>query len=572
MPEKQKHSFNYKNYIIDKYKLKKEITHTDKCDCYGVDDTPIKIKFIKRKGSINLGDLFRNCNINNDFILHVVFLGVDKLPVNAYKSITLYIKKDIWNSFFVFDKYKEMKDEMISLTNGKKYVEKSKEYNIKYKELWKITNSIINIRFKSDPVKQMRWQCYISYKMFNEIIKNFSEIDLEKYSNLEHFYELEEITKSNKILNKYYTKPNIVEKCLLELDKFFNIGNFDVIIEPSAGSGNFVKGLNKYVKDNKIKSYDIQPECKNILKVNYLNLKTNDIISNERNILVVGNPPFGRQSSKAVRFFNKSAEFANVIAFIMPRSFKKQSMQERLHKNFFLKHMIDLDDYSFYYNEKEFSIPCVFQIWFKKDDKRNIIIKEMPVSNYQFIKDPNSMKYKNNDIISIRRVGINAGEAKRYNNQNKQSHYFIIVEKHYFMKMIDYLNNKKWEHNNTLGPRSISKTEFINVINLFYKNYSYNNKLENNNNEKYDLYIIIPNLINYVRYKKNILLEHVLLCKIFSFIPDFEYNYNNLKCMVINKSKNKKCSLPAKYIINDYMCCGIHSKNKEKIILPSNKV
>lgn len=567
MPERQKHGFDYENYIIEKYNLRKEYSYTDKWDCYGIDDTPIQIKFIKQKSSIDLGDLVRNSKIDNDFILHVGFWNVDKTPENVYKNVTLYVKKDIWKTLFVFDKYKEMKEKMKEITNDIKDDKKSKEYITIYKKLWEKTNNIISIRFKRDHDKQMRWQCSISYKMFNEFIKLFLEIDLEKYRHLEPFYELTEITKSNKNLDKYYTKHDIVEKCLLELNSFFNINKFDVVIEPSAGSGNFLKGLAKYIKNNKIKSYDIQPECSNILKVDYLDLKPKDIIGNEKkNVLVVGNPPFGRQCSNAIKFFNNSAEFANVIAFIMPKSFKKQSMQEKLHKNFYLKHMIDLEDESFYYNKKIFSIPCVFQIWFKKEEIRPLPIKEIPVNDYYFIKDPNSINYKDKKIISIRRVGINASKAEIYNNQNKQSHYFIIIKNNNIItRIIDYLNIIKWEHNNTLGPRSISKTEFIKVINLFYQNEIYDKAEYTNDN----LYIVIPYLLNYINFKKNILIDYFLLYKILNFIPNFEDKYKNLKCMITNKSKNKKCIFHAKYIFNNKLCCGTHSKNEKRIILPS---
>ena len=71
--------------------------------------------------------------------------------------------------------------------------------------------------------------------------------------------------------------------------------------------------------------------------------------SNKTNILVIGNPPFGRVSSLAIKFFNYSAKWANVIAFIIPRTFRKTSIQNKLNNNF---HLI--------YDEEIPNKPCCF--------------------------------------------------------------------------------------------------------------------------------------------------------------------------------------------------------------------
>ncbi len=42
-------------------------------------------------------------------------------------------------------------------------------------------------------------------------------------------------------LDKFYTKENIVKECLEKIkDKF---DNYDIILEPSAGNGSFLKNL-----------------------------------------------------------------------------------------------------------------------------------------------------------------------------------------------------------------------------------------------------------------------------------------------------------------------------------------
>ena len=50
--------------------------------------------------------------------------------------------------------------------------------------------------------------------------------------------------------------------------------------------------------------------------------------------LVIGNPPFGKISSLAVKFFNKSAEYADVIAFIVPRTLKEYLYKKQVEYEF----------------------------------------------------------------------------------------------------------------------------------------------------------------------------------------------------------------------------------------------
>ena len=46
---------------------------------------------------------------------------------------------------------------------------------------------------------------------------------------------------------------------------------------------------------------------------------------------IIGNPPFGRQSSLAIKFIKKSCEFCDSISFILPKSFKKDSLKKHFH-------------------------------------------------------------------------------------------------------------------------------------------------------------------------------------------------------------------------------------------------
>ena len=61
----------------------------------------------------------------------------------------------------------------------------------------------------------------------------------------------------------------------------------------------------------------------------------------EGKIMVVGNPPSDKVSSVAMKFFNHSAEWSDVIAYIIPRTFRRPSVQNKLDTRF---HLVYDDD------------------------------------------------------------------------------------------------------------------------------------------------------------------------------------------------------------------------------------
>ena len=130
-------------------------------------------------------------------------------------------------------------------------------------------------------------------------------------------------------LDKFYTLPIYSKKCIDKVFELYDKLSFDLIIEPSAGNGSF---FNQLDCDNKI-GIDISPEDKNIIKMDFFNYTPQPHINN---ILVIGNTPFVKVSSISIKFFNHSAKWANVIAFIIPRTFRRPSVQNKLNNMFHL--------------------------------------------------------------------------------------------------------------------------------------------------------------------------------------------------------------------------------------------
>jgi hypothetical protein len=259
--------------------------------------------------------------------------------------------------------------------------------------------------------------------------------------------------------DEFYTNETTVKLCIENILNIVDLNNFDLIIEPSAGTGVFIDEMKKHTEVN-ILGYDINPKNDNIIKQDYLELNINDM--KNKNILVIGNPPFGKMSSYAKKFIKKSCMYAKYIAFILPRSFKKESMYSTFNIYYHNIFEIDIPPNSFIISGKIHDVPCVFQIWQKKDTKRDIPTKYKPVDNlYSFVKK------ENNPSISIRRVGVYAGTISQdISNKSHQSHYFIKVDdKININNFIDKFNKISFQTNNTVGPKSISKNEFIEEIN-----------------------------------------------------------------------------------------------------------
>lgn len=243
--------------------------------------------------------------------------------------------------------------------------------------------------------------------------------------------------------DQFYTKKNVVIKCLNTL----KIDEFDIVIEPSAGDGAF---LHEIKHNNKI-GYDIEPKSNSIIKQDYLELNT-EIFQNKK-VLVIGNPPFGQNSNMALAFIKKSV-FADTIAFILPKGFKKRSMIDKIPLNYEITIIEDLDDNNFIYNGMDYTVPCVWVVMNKSNTLRKKEKKLKP-QKFRFVN-------KLNANLAIRRVGVNAGKPFLDVNVSEQSHYFLHVENP--NDLITKINKNLFSDNDTTGPRSISKNELISII------------------------------------------------------------------------------------------------------------
>lgn len=253
--------------------------------------------------------------------------------------------------------------------------------------------------------------------------------------------------------DKFYTNIHVVKYCLEQLNIFYKLTEFDLIIEPSAGSGNFLLNIEH---NNKI-GLDIKPEHESIIKQDFFTYEPEK--NKFLNILTIGNPPFGKVCSLAIKFFNHASKFSNIIAFVIPRSFRKTSIHNKLANNFDLMHDVDIPLKSDTFSPS-INIKCCFQIWIRNTVKREILKLDLKHDDWIFL------NYKNDDVctsdFAIRAYGSNCGQIceTEFDILNPKGWHFIKskidvnVLKNKF-KTLDFAKSENTARQNSLGKAEL---------------------------------------------------------------------------------------------------------------------
>lgn len=248
-------------------------------------------------------------------------------------------------------------------------------------------------------------------------------------------------------LDKFYTKPEIAKRLINLID----FSKFDIVIDPSCGDGSFYSNIQH---PNKI-GVDILPHIDGVISHDFLTWDHSHLFGK---VISITNPPFGKQGSLALKFINKCALFSDTIAFILPLSFAKPSVKNKIPENFHLICEEILEEDSYLLDNQNYDVKCVFQIWQKRSEKRQKIASTKE-TGFKYTKNPQEAH------LSVRRVGVYAGKSFSDVNKSTQSHYFLILDDPSSRdRLIGELNKKTWK-DLTVGPRSISKGELNDVIN-----------------------------------------------------------------------------------------------------------
>ena len=164
---------------------------------------------------------------------------------------------------------------------------------------------------------------------------------------------------SQEINDAYFTKDESALFCQSALDKHGWLGGS--ILEPCVDGGSLVSGLsNVTALDINDYGYPLN------FKMDFFDYQTSD-----RYDLVFTNPPFGRAGSVAGKILNHATNFSDRVAFILPQSFRKISLIDRINPWFHPVSDLDLPTESYVLPDgSERVVRTCFQMWERRDYER----------------------------------------------------------------------------------------------------------------------------------------------------------------------------------------------------------
>jgi predicted RNA methylase len=177
---------------------------------------------------------------------------------------------------------------------------------------------------------------------------------------------------------QFYTPPEVADQIIRNVKKRIGPLSSRILLEPAGGTGAFIDAAKAHGLA-KVVSFDIEPHHKKIELGDFLDQEIK-----QSGLLTITNPPFGRNNSLSIPFFNKAADVSDLIVFIVPRSWRKWSVQNRLNQNF---HLVRDDDLTINYvdvngqeaHAKDRLRTCV-QYWERKSKLRPIVkVKDMGI-------------------------------------------------------------------------------------------------------------------------------------------------------------------------------------------------
>lgn len=231
--------------------------------------------------------------------------------------------------------------------------------------------------------------------------------------------------------DKYYTPSNIAEHCVNKAIEVIGENNITEYIEPSAGSGIFLNFFDKpYL------AYDIEPENDDIVKQDWLN----NNLEYKKGRCIIGNPPFGSKNTMSVKFYKKSVDICDYIAFILPISQLNNNQQMY---EFDLVYSEDLGIQ--HYTDRD--LHCCFNIYKRPENglnqKNNYKLKDVVIKENR----RTGQQIDNNDYdIGICSFGSGIiGRIPSYVGQYAKEFYFKINNDLLKDEIIKLIKTTDWE-------------------------------------------------------------------------------------------------------------------------------
>jgi hypothetical protein len=228
---------------------------------------------------------------------------------------------------------------------------------------------------------------------------------------------------------------------------------------PGAGIGTYIYALIEHgVKPQNIWAVESNSKYAELgalmftrLGVNYIEADYLSWVPGVKFDAIVGNPPYGKNASLAVKFVNKSAELSDSIHYVLPRTFRKPSILNRIDSHLHLVEDELVGDEMF-----GGTILTCAQKWERRDECRGRIPTVTTHPDFKFVTVDKANLF-------VGGVGAAAGSVK----ESGFDHYNT---RHYFLQVTDTVRERLVAIQGTLrelaraatvGTPSLSKHELI---------------------------------------------------------------------------------------------------------------
>jgi predicted RNA methylase len=259
---------------------------------------------------------------------------------------------------------------------------------------------------------------------------------------------------------QYYTPRQLAQTLTEQLAAVVNSSNVPfakrLMIEPAGGTGAFIDAARAQGAADFL-SFDIEPLHTDVATGNFLDQD----LSRVAGAVTLGNPPFGRNNALSIPFFNHAAESSHFIAFIVPRSWRKWSVQNRLHPQFHLVADQDIDVDYVDADGKQLSskrrLNTCFQIWERREQTR----AHISVEDLGFIE-----KVAPQDAdISLTIFGYNCGLVKtEFERKPNTTQMFLRLQHPRALEALRKVDFSKF-YRNTAYTEALSLSEINYLLN-----------------------------------------------------------------------------------------------------------
>ncbi len=206
--------------------------------------------------------------------------------------------------------------------------------------------------------------------------------------------------------------------------------------------------------------------------IKYYNNEDNMKNMNKDDIIVLMNPPYGKNASLAIDMLNKAKEVSNKIIAILPRTIRKTSTFNRVDPYLHL-----IDDQTNPDNTFGIELYTCTQRYEVKKTKRD----KVEVYTNDMVKDDFEFTTREKGDICIPRVGRGGtgeiiprdkdmGDRKNYFTRSKGTTYYLKIHKKGVVKTLEKCyNDFQIASRDVIGPNSLSKDQLVRIY-LKHKN------------------------------------------------------------------------------------------------------